>query len=148
MPRRREISATATAAAPIGDKAASRPRCAGTTKGGKTCPAPGTLPAADKVWCYWHCPSVSEQRKAARSRGQLAQKKATMAPFPAADFSSEEGTRRAIEHAADAVRAGRMYPAVANTVGKLAGVAGRLGELRLAAKIEALERRLGPERKR
>jgi hypothetical protein len=68
--------------------------------------------------------------------------------FTPASFESEKSARRVLEETADLVRQGKMPTSVANAVSKIAGVAARLGELRLAAKLAELEERLGEKKRR
>jgi hypothetical protein len=115
-------------------------RCAGTTTEGKPCPAAATT----GTYCYWHNPEIPEAEKnAARSRGQRAAQQARLPlEFTKADYSSEEGARKVLEEASDLVRQGKLPVSVANALAKLAGVALKASELRLAAQINALEARL------
>ena len=116
------------------------PVCTATTKAGTLCSAPAMI---EGERCVAHSPKYSdEQRKVWRQRGRIAQRRAARAPFDPADFSTAKGARRALEHAADAVRAERMTVSVANAVAKLAGAAIRASEAEVSRRLADLEKRL------
>jgi hypothetical protein len=117
------------------------PRCGAPTVRRGICTAPGTMPDGR---CPHHSVTISEaQKRSWRQRGQKASMRARLPiEFAPADFSTEEGARRALEQAADLVRAGQMPTSVANALAKIAGVALKASELRLAAQVAEIERQL------
>jgi hypothetical protein len=125
--------------APKASKAA-RTTCLGTTLAKKPCPAAAT----HEGYCYWHAPSVPEEEKrAARQRGRAAMVKArTPVKFLAADLSSEESARALVEETINLARAGMIRTSTANAVAKLVAVGLRASELRLAAQVAEIERRM------
>jgi len=148
MSQRGEILAGAGEAAGSAPKAR---RCGAPTVRGGVCTAAGNM--ADGR-CPHHTTTVSEKlKKAWRQRGHAASMRARMpATFTPADFASEEGARKVLEETANLVREGKLPVSVANAVSKIAGVAARLGELRLEEKLNELERQLaergGAQRRR
>jgi hypothetical protein len=90
-----------------------------------------------------HSPEYSDaEKKAWRQRGQMAMKKLSLASFPACDFSTEEGCRRVLELAGDAVLKGRLPNSAANALAKLASVGLKVAELGVARRIAQIEQTL------
>jgi hypothetical protein len=87
-----------------------------------------------------HSPKYSDaEKKAWRQRGQMAMKKLSLASFPACDFSTEQGCRRVLELAGDAVLKGRLPNSSATALAKLASVGLKAAELGVARRVAALE---------
>jgi hypothetical protein len=81
-------------------------------------------------------------RNAWRRRGQKASMKSQYPdPIPI-DLSSDESARALIENTISLARAGKLPTSTATAISKLVSTGLKLGELRLARKLEELEQRV------
>ncbi len=139
MRQRGEISGRSRRDPDRVENAASRARCTAKKTDGSPCRGIATV----GEHCPIHSPQWSEAEKNVwRKRGRIAQQKAALATFPPCDFASEEGCRRALELAGDAVLKGRLPTSSANALAKLAAVGLKAAELGVARRLASIEQTL------
>jgi hypothetical protein len=76
-----------------------------------------------RIWCWFHDPSIAEQRKQANKRGGRQPKKRLIIPAEAADFPLEnlEDVQQAIADTANKVRKGELSTPVGHCLSQLFG---------------------------
>jgi hypothetical protein len=123
-------------------------RCAEIRADGEPC---GGFAIAGSRYCFAHDPAQAGKRDLARRRGGQAGRVVTLADVPTSRVRvrSIDDVLSLVEATINDVRTGQLDVRVANAVGYLANVAIKaIEQSDLAARLEALEAVLEPERRR
>jgi len=126
-------------------KPARQPVCGVPTASGEPCPL---HVVSGDVKCFQHSddPQVVERRLAARTKGGVVatskRLQRAIDSFPPITLATPEGARGLLQAAAKAVIENVVTPAQSNALSNLVGMAIRLDELRLSARVAALEEEL------
>jgi len=120
--------------------------CAHQRENGRGC---GGYAITDSSFCYAHTPGLENERTEARRRGgQVGKPAALPACTPDVPVRTHDDIVALLEMTINDVRAGRIDPRVANSIGTLASI-GRvvIDQANLAVQVQAIEAVLSPTRR-